>query len=239
MVVIVGAGYSGLICARNLIDLGYSVRLFDFKKAGGELAILSKIPELKEHYGSFIDEMNSALEGLNVEKGCVISTNPVKILTPKGVEIVEDKAIIATGAVDRNPWVLGKRPAGIFSPETAIKLISEGYKIGNSFLIAGNDEVLELLATHLSKNHRVERVKSTEVYVHGSQRVEKVEVEGEEFKCDTLILFRGRKTFNPRNLLGDLVGNAVVCGYDYSLVRKNVREFIKRFVANSNPFSKA
>ncbi|MEM2120532.1 MAG: FAD-dependent oxidoreductase [Archaeoglobaceae archaeon] len=238
MVVIVGAGYSGLICARNLIDFGYSVRLFDFRKAGGELAIFSKIPELKEHYESFVDEMKSVLGDLNVEKGCVISTDPLRILTPKGVEIVDDKAIIATGAVDRNPWVYGKRPAGIFSPETAIKLISEGYKIGNSFLIAGDGEVLELLATHLSKNHKVERVKSTEVYVHGNKRVEKVEVEGEEFKCDTLILFRGRKTFNPKNLLGDLVGNAVVCSYDYSLVRKNVREFIKKFTASPNLFSR-
>lgn len=226
MVVIVGAGYSGLICAKNLIDLGYKVRIFEFKKIGGELAVFGKIPELEAHYESFISEMTSALEEVKVEKGCVVSTNPIKVLTPSGIELLEEKAIIATGAVDRNPWVLGKRPAGIFSPETAIKLISEGYRVGNSFLIAGDCEILDLLASHLSKNHEVERVRSTEVYVYGNKRVEKVEVEGEEFKCDTLILFRGRKTFNPKKLVGYLVGNAVVCGYDYSLVRKNVKEFV-------------
>lgn len=226
MVVIVGAGYSGLLCARKLINLGYSVRIFDFKAPGGELAVFSKIPELKEHYESFINEMKLALEDLRVEKGCVVATNPLKILTPKGVEIINDKAIIATGAVDFNPWVFGKRPAGIFSPETAIKLIADGYKIGTRFLLAGQGEILDLLEVILSKDFEVERTISTEVYVHGSKRVERVEAEGREFRCDTLILFRGRKPFNPRNLLGDLVGNAVVCGYDYSAVRKNVEEFI-------------
>ncbi len=227
MVVIVGAGYSGLICAKRLAELGYNLRIFDFKKPGGELAIFGKIPELEEHYERFLDEMKSTLEDLRVEKGCVVSTNPLKVLTPSGVEVIKDAAIIATGAVDRNPWVFGKRPAGIFSPETAIKLISEGYKIGNSFLIAGEGEILDLLEKILSKDYKVERVRSTEVYVHGSKRVERIEVEGREFWCDTLILFRGRKTFNPKNLDGPLIGNAVVCGYDYSLVRKNVEEFIK------------
>ncbi|MFN3384096.1 MAG: hypothetical protein ACK401_04290 [Archaeoglobaceae archaeon] len=227
MVVIVGAGYSGLICAKRLIELGYNPRIFEFKKVGGELAIFSKIPELEEYYGSFLDEMKSILGDLNVAKGCVVSTNPVKVLTPRGTEVIRDEAIIATGAVDRNPWVFGKRPAGIFSPETAIKLISEGYKIGNSFLLAGEGKILDLLERILSKDYKVEREKSTDVYVHGNKRVERVEVEGKEFRCDTLILFRGRKTFNPKNLNGHLIGNAVVCGYDYSLVRKNVEEFIK------------
>lgn len=226
MVVIAGAGYSGLLCAKKLIELGYSVRIFDYKAPGGELVVFSKIPELKEHYGTFINEMKSALDDLRVEKGCVVATNPVKVLTPKGVEIINDKAIIATGAVDCNPWVFGKRPAGIFSPETAIKLIAEGYKIGAKFLLAGQSEILDLLEAVLLKDFEVERTKSTDVYVHGRKRVEKVEAEGREFKCDTLILFRGRKAFNPRNLHGDLVGNAVVCGYDYSAVRKNVEEFI-------------
>ncbi|MEM0330216.1 MAG: FAD/NAD(P)-binding oxidoreductase [Archaeoglobaceae archaeon] len=226
MVVIAGAGYSGILCAKKLLDLGFSVRIFDYKEPGGELAVFSKIPEFKEHYESFINEMKSALGYLKVEKGCVVSTNPVKVLTPKGVEIINDKVIIATGAVDCNPWVFGKRPPGIFSPETAIKLIAEGYKIGTKFLLAGQSEVLNLLELVLSKDFEVERTRSAEVYVHGDKRVEKVEAEGREFRCDTLILFRGRKTFNPKSLIGDLVGNAVVCGYDYSAVRKNVEEFI-------------
>ncbi|MCS7130465.1 MAG: hypothetical protein NZ872_03495 [Archaeoglobaceae archaeon] len=226
MVLIAGAGYSGLLCAKKLLDLGYSVRIFDFKKTGGELAVFNRIPEFREHYGSFIEEMKSILNEVKVEKGCVISTNPIRILKPNGIEFVSDEAIIATGAVDCSPWVFGKRPAGIFSPETVIKLIADGYKIGKSFLLAGESVALDLLEKVLSKNFEVEKVKSIEVYVYGDKRVERVEVNGEEFKCDALILFRGRKTFNPKNLQGDLIGNAVVCDYDYSAVRKNVEEFI-------------
>ncbi|MCX8172158.1 MAG: hypothetical protein N3D09_00900 [Archaeoglobaceae archaeon] len=226
MVVIVGAGYSGILCAEKLISIGYNVRIFDFKKPGGELAIFEKISELKENYSRFIEEMRAAIDGVKVEKGCVISTNPIKVLKPGGVEIINDRAIIATGAVDRNPWVFGKRPAGIFSPETAIKLISDGYKIGKKFLLAGEDKILDLLDSVLSKNFEVERIKSTDVFVCGEKRVEKVYSEGVEFKCDTLILFRGRKTFNPRNLSGEFVGNAVVCGYDYFLIKKSVEELI-------------
>lgn len=226
MVVIVGAGYSGLICAKKLTDAGLKVRIFDFGKPGGELSTFSKIPELREHYEEFIDEMSSAMSEVDVEKGCVISTNPIKVLTSKGMQVINDSAIIATGAVDRNPWTYGKRPAGIFSPETAIKLISYGYKIGSKILLAGEDKILDILEKVLCVDYDVERTKSTEVYVEGNKRVESVEADGEKFKCDTLILFRGRRTFNPKNLSGEVVGNALVCSYDYSLVKKNVEDFV-------------
>jgi len=226
MVVIVGAGYSGLLCAKKFKDRGLKARVFDFREPGGELLVFTRIPEFREHYGRFIDEMNSALSEIEVERGCVVSVNPIKVLTPKGIEIIKDSAVIATGAVDCNPWTYGKRPPGVFSPETAIKLIAYGYSIGRKILLAGEDKILDLLEVALSKNCEVERTKATEVYVEGDRRVDSVEADGEKFKCDTLILFRGRKSFNPRNLQGDLVGNAVVKGYDYSLVKKSVEDFI-------------
>jgi hypothetical protein len=226
MVVIVGAGYSGLLCAKKLKDRGVNAKVFDFREPGGELLVFARIPEFREHYGKFIDEMNSALSEIEVEKGCVVSTNPIKVLTPKGIEIINDSAIIATGAVDCNPWTYGKRPPGVFSLENAIKLIAYGYCIGRKILLAGEDKILDLLETVLGRNCEVERTKATEVYVEGERRVESVEAGGEKFKCDTLILFRGRKSFNPKNLQGDFVGNAVVKGYDYSLVKKSVEDFI-------------
>ncbi len=226
MVVIVGAGYSGLLCAKKLKERGLKVRVFDFREPGGELLIFNKIVEFREHYGKFIDEMNSAISEIEVEKGCVVSANPIKVLTPKGIEIINDSAVIATGAVDCNPWTYGKRPPGVFSPETAIKLIAYGYSIGRKILLAGEDKILDLLEEVLCKKYEVERTNSTEVYVDGDKRVQSVEASGEEFKCDTLILFRGRKTFNPKNLQGELVGNALVKGYDYSLVKKSVEDFI-------------
>ncbi|MEM2176651.1 MAG: hypothetical protein QXN34_04890 [Archaeoglobaceae archaeon] len=228
MVVIVGAGYSGIICAKFLKEMGHNFRIFDYKAPGGEIAIFSKIPELNEQYLEFIDEMKAAMKILNIERGCVLSTNPLRVLSTKGVEILNEKAIIATGAVDKNPVVFGKRPAGIFSLETAIKLIAAGYRIGKKILIAGNDKILDILEIALAKNYKVERTEKTDIYVHGSKRVERVECDGKEFECDTVIVYRGRKTFNPRNLSGELIGNAVVCCYDYSKVRKNVLDFINR-----------
>lgn len=226
MVVIVGAGYSGLLCAKKLTDAGLKLRIFDFREPGGELLTFSKISELREHYREFIDEMNSAMSEITVEKGCVVSTNPIKVLTSKGVQIINDSAIIATGAVDCSPWTYGKRPAGIFSPETAIKLISDGYKIGSKILLAGEDKILDLLEKVLCRHYDVERTKSTEIYVEGDKRVESVKAGGEKFKCDTLILFRGRKIFNPKNLEGEVVGNAMVRSYDYSLIKKSVGDFV-------------
>jgi len=226
MVVIVGAGYSGILCAKMLAELGIKVRIFDFREPGGELLSFAKIPEFREHYGRFLEEMGSEMEEIKVEKGCVVSTNPVRVLTSVGVQVLSEPAVIATGAVDCSPWVYGKRPAGIFSPETAIKLIASGYRIGKKILLAGEDRILDLLEAVLSKECEVERTKSTEVYVHGDKRIELVEAEGSEFKCDTLILFRGRRMFNPRNLQGDVIGNALVRGYDYSAVRKSVEDFI-------------
>jgi thioredoxin reductase len=226
MVVIVGAGYSGLLCAKRLKERGVKVRVFDFREPGGELLVFTKIPEFREHYGKFIDEMNSAISEVEVERGCVVSANPVKVLTPRGIEIINDSAVIAAGAVDCNPWTYGKRPPGVFSPETAIKLIAYGYSIGRRILLAGEDKVLDLLETVLGRKCEVERTESTEVYVEGDKRVQSVEADGEEFKCDTLILFRGRKTFNPKNLQGELIGNAIVKGYDYSSVKKSVEDYI-------------
>ncbi len=126
--------------------------------------------------------------------------------------------------------VYGKRVAGIFTLETAVKLLATGKRIGNKVLVlTRRDEgVLNALEEHLvSKDYEVEFLKSeSPAEVYGSKRVERVEIDGKSVACDTLIVYGGRLPFNPRNLRGELVGNVVECTYDYEKVEKNVQRIM-------------
>ncbi len=232
MVVIVGAGYAGISVAEKLREKGITARVYDMMGKGGELAAFAKIEELRERYAKFIE----TIEGSDVEvtKGCVISTHPLKVISPRGIETYSAECFfICTGAVDMTPAaseVYGKRVAGIFTPETAIKLLARGKRIGSKVLILTrkDESMLSALEEHLiSKDYDVEVVKSkSPAEVHGSKRVERVEVDGESIACDTFVVYGGRVPFNPRNLKGELAGNVVECTYDYEKVEKNVQRIM-------------
>lgn len=126
--------------------------------------------------------------------------------------------------------VYGKRVAGIFTLETAIRLLAMGKRIGNKVLILVRREegIFKALEEHLiSKNYEVELLKSkSPAEVYGGKRVERVEIDGESIVCDTLIVYGGRMPFNPKNLKGELAGNVVECTYDYEKVEKNVQRIM-------------
>ncbi|WP_202318870.1 NAD(P)/FAD-dependent oxidoreductase [Archaeoglobus neptunius] len=231
---VVGAGYAGLRVARALTDMGFDAILYDAGVVGGELRIFEKLEEFKDQYGEFISEINELSEDLDVRKGCVLSTVPFKVLSARGVETCDAKAVICTGATDLTPAasrVYGKRVAGIYTLETALRLLAFGFRIGSRVLVlarTGGEVVDTASSQFVSMDYDVEVVNSTEpAEVFGRKRVERVEVDGEEFRADTLVVYGGRKPFNPRNLNGLMAGNIVECTYDYSAVRKNVDEIIR------------
>jgi hypothetical protein len=202
------------------------------KGKGGELAEFARIEELRDYYGKFIERIEES--DVEVIKGCVVSTYPLKVISPRGVETGKAEGyFICTGAVDITPAaseVYGKRVAGIFTPETAVKLLSMGKRIGKKVLVLARKEegIFKALEEHLlSKDYEVEFIRSeSPAEVYGSKRVERVEIDGESIVCDTLVVYGGRMPFNPRNLKGELAGNIVECTYDYEKVEKNVQRIM-------------
>ncbi|AAB89927.1 MULTISPECIES: FAD/NAD(P)-binding oxidoreductase [Archaeoglobus] len=232
MVVVVGGGYAGILMAERLREKGVVAKVYDMRGKGGELAEFARIEELRDYYGKFIEVIEES--DVEVTKGCVVSTYPLKVISPRGVETGKAEGyFICTGAVDLTPAaseVYGKRVAGIFTLETAIRLLAMGKRIGNKVLILVRREegIFKALEEHLiSKNYEVELLKSkSPAEVYGGKRVERVEIDGESIVCDTLIVYGGRMPFNPKNLKGELAGNVVECTYDYEKVEKNVQRIM-------------
>ncbi len=232
MVVVVGAGYAGISVAEKLREEGVEAKVYEMRGKGGELAEFARIEEFKEYYAKYIEKVEES--EVEVIKGCVVSTNPFKVISPRGLEVgEEDNFFICTGAVDLTPAaseIYGKRVAGIYTLETAIRLLAMGKRIGNKVLvIARKDEgILKPLENHLAdRDYEVEVLVSKEpAEVYGSRRVERVEVGGESISCGALVVYGGRVPFNPKNLKGKLAGNVVECTYDYEKVEKNVQSIM-------------
>ncbi|MBO8179075.1 MAG: NAD(P)/FAD-dependent oxidoreductase [Archaeoglobus sp.] len=232
MVVVVGAGYAGISVAEKLREKGVEAKVYDMRGKGGELAEFAKIDELKEYYAKYIEKVDES--EVEVIKGCVVSTNPFKVISPQGLEVKkEDGFFICTGAVDLTPAaseIYGKRVAGIYTLETAIRLLAMGKRIGNKVLVVARKEedILKPLERYLvEKDFEVEVLLSKEpAEVYGSRRVERVEIGGESVSCDALVVYGGRIPFNPKNLKGKLAGNVVECTYDYEKVEKNVQSIM-------------
>lgn len=229
MVVVVGAGYAGLTLAERLMKEGIEVEVYDMNGRGGEIAEFSAIEEVAEYYEKFLRKIEE--NDVKVVRGCVVSTSPFKVISPRGVEIRDEKEFfICTGATDLTPAaseVYGKRVAGIYTLETALKLLAMGKRIGKKVLILSRKEegILAALELHLTtQDYEVEvRHSTSPAEVYGSKRVERVELDGETVICDTLIVYGGRKPFNPGNLKGELAGNIVECCYDYKKVDENIQ----------------
>ncbi|WP_290623517.1 MULTISPECIES: NAD(P)/FAD-dependent oxidoreductase [unclassified Archaeoglobus] len=232
MVAIIGAGYAGLTVAEKLLEEGINATVYDLKGKGGELAVFARIEELRELYEKFIERIEESQ--VDVVRGFVASTNPLRIVSDRGVEVKEEKEVfVCTGAVDLTPAaseVYGKRPAGIYTLETAIRLLADRRRIGNRVLILSrkDERIIGAMESHLTgKDYEVEVLHSEEpVEVYGNKRVERVEIAGESVPCDTLIIYGGRKPFNPRKLEGKLAGNVVECTYDYEKVYRNVQRIM-------------
>jgi NADPH-dependent 2,4-dienoyl-CoA reductase/sulfur reductase-like enzyme len=233
--VVVGGGYAGLMCGKKLIDEGYKTLIFEMREIGGELSIFSKLSDFKEKYEKFIEEVKELRKEVPVEIGTVIKSKPVIVNSESGLKRLEArKIVLCTGAADIAPAklnILGKRLAGIYTLENALKLLADNMKIGNKVLLAGNDKILELAESQLYRAGCEVEFSELEgdINVMGKSRVEGVEINGREYKCDTLVVYGGREPFNPLKLKGQPVGNISACTYDYEIVKKNVENFISSF----------
>ncbi|MCS7121321.1 MAG: NAD(P)/FAD-dependent oxidoreductase [Archaeoglobaceae archaeon] len=233
--VVVGAGYAGLMCGKKLTEKGLNTLIFEMRESGGELVVFSKLDYFREKYEKYIKEVEELKSLLSVEKGTVIKSKPVIVSGENGLKRLDArKVLICTGAADLLPLKLNflrKKMNGIYTLDNALRLIAEKNRIGEKILIAAKNEEVVKIAEQLflSLNYNVETVEiSGEINVFGKERVESVEAGGENFKCDTLVIYKGREAFNPLKLRGTPVGNIVTCTYNYSKVESNVKNFLAK-----------
>ncbi len=233
--VVVGAGYAGLLCGKKLIDEGFNILVFDMRQSGGELLVFSKLSDFRARYEKYIEEMEELRKEVPVERGTVIKSKPVIINSENGLKRFDARRIIVcTGAADVAPArlnVLGKRVAGIYTLDNALRLMAENMKIGNKILLATmEDEIVKIAEEQFYRlGYDVELAKlEGSINVIGKSRVEGVEIGGEKYSCDALVVYGGREPFNPLKLRGTPVGNVVTCTYDYAKVEENVKSFISK-----------
>uniref|UniRef100_A0A7J2TH37 FAD-binding protein n=1 Tax=Archaeoglobus fulgidus TaxID=2234 RepID=A0A7J2TH37_ARCFL len=234
--VIIGAGYAGLHCAEKLMEKGLKTLIFDMREAGGEMAVFSKLGVFAEKYDKYIKKIEEIKKSIPVEIGTVIKSKPVIVNTKNGLKRFEARrALLCTGASDSLPMklnILSKKISGIYSLDQALRIISEGKRIGNKILfVCKKEPVIEIAKElFLENDYSLEIVDVSEkIEVIGDKKVEEVEVEGVKYKCDALVFYNGREPFNPLKLKGTPVGNIVVCSYDYSKVEEHVKNFLSKF----------
>lgn len=233
--VVIGAGYAGLKCADALMDKGFKTLVFDMRGSGGEIGVFSKLSDFSSKYEKYIQEVEELKKDIPVDIGTVIKSKPVIVNSGNGLKRFEAKRVLlCTGATDVAPAklnVLGKRVSGIYTLETALKLISEEKRIGNKILFAvKKDRVVEIAESQLYRfGYDVELAElQDDISVIGKERVEGVEIGGKTYSCDALIVYGGRSPFNPLKLRGTPVGNIITCTYDYSKVEENVKNFLSK-----------
>jgi NADPH-dependent 2,4-dienoyl-CoA reductase/sulfur reductase-like enzyme len=235
--IIAGGGYSGVLLSELLSEEGFDVVVADQYIRGGEIGLFSRLPVFRDYYNEFIAEYRDM--GADFLKAVVRDVEGNEryevTLLINGMKRREkfDFAFICTGCYDKNYFlsgIYGMRPAGIFSLQNALELIARGYRIGRDVLIFGEDRVLEVLEEMLVKlRYSTNLQGGDEVIVRGRERVESVLIDGEEFRCDTLIYYAGREEFNPFKLPGIKAGNINAKSYDYGNVKEDVLRVFKEF----------
>ncbi|MEM0214675.1 MAG: FAD-dependent oxidoreductase [Archaeoglobaceae archaeon] len=233
--VVIGAGYAGLHCAKKLLEKGFEILVFDMRCPGGELEVFSRLGSFAERYSKYIEEINELKKEISVDSGTVIKSKPVIVNSKNGLKRFEARrAILCSGAVDSAPVrlnVLRKKMSGIYTLDQSLRILAEDKKLGEKILIAGKREaIVDLMEMQLEEmGYEFDFVEAGEdLEIMGTERINSIKVNGEEYKCDTLIFYNGREPFNPLKLKGTPVGNVAVCSYDYSKVEENVKNFLAK-----------
>lgn len=233
--VVVGAGYSGLMCGKKLIEKGFNTLVFEMREVGGELSTFAKLSDFRAKYEKYIEKVEQLSQEVPVEKGTVIKSKPVIVSSETGLKRLESKkVIICTGATDVAPArlnVLGKKIGGIYTLENALRLMAGNTRLGKKILfVTKEDKIVSVAEEQFYRlDYEVELVKlEGDINIIGKDHVEAVEVGGEKYSCDALVIYGGREPFNPLKLRGTPVGNVISCTYDYSKVEENVKNFVSK-----------
>ncbi len=227
-IVVIGGGYSGILLGGILTEKGFEPVILDSFCKGGEIGIFSQLEVLREHYSEFIEEYKTLQPQLQILKTTALKVEKGEYWKVKTLEseIVSEIVFLCTGCYDVRPFgckIFGTRPAGIFTLQNALDLISRGYRIGKDVLLYGNDRFLEVVEEMMKKEgYDCQIVEGREAEVFGIERVEGVRVDDEVFECDTFVHFCGREEFNPLGLEGIKAGNINSKTYDYERVRRDV-----------------
>lgn len=221
---IIGGGLSGLTLARNLLDMGFDVKVVETRGRVGGISILDA------EAMSIIDRI---IGDITVEKysTAVRVSGLVKIVSSRGVEDVK-LGVTATGFRVLTPIelnIVGDRPAGIYPYHTVLDLITENLAPGRYVALYGLNRYSVLLARQLLNYVRkvyivdpqsvsshevseIEVLKGNVRRVKGTGRLSHILVDGNIVEVDTLIL----AMFKPWNPFPELpaVGHAVLEVYD-------------------------
>ncbi len=224
VIIVAGAGLSGLALARELLDRGFQVRVLELRSRTGGISIIDGDAR------SLLDKLSDV--PVEVEKAVVRVGGRTLAVSRSGVEEVV-RGITATGSRIPSPaelGILGDRPSGVFPFHVALDLIMEGLSIGKKIAIYGYNRYSVLLAEKLleagarktyiiapertptrTPDH-IEVLEGRVRRVRGAARIESIQVGDRVLEVDALVI-AVFKTWNPFPNF-DVVGHAAIEVYE-------------------------
>lgn len=141
-VCIIGGGPAGMEAARVLALRNHRVTLFEKEKELGGLLRYATVPDFKAELRSYLAYLKTQVKKLGVE----ILLNQPGTLESIG-KIKPDAVIVATGSSMPVPEIPGARKPFV---TTAIKLLSEEFKVGERVVVGGGAAMGCEIAAHLA-----------------------------------------------------------------------------------------
>lgn len=227
---IVGAGLAGLTLASELSKYDVKYRLIESRDYAGGIHILDE---------GLMNDITKMVNNVNVQfKSTLLSINNRSIIVSEGgvEDVINDVIIIATGFRVMTPMELniyGDRPAGVYTFHAVIDLLRYGLLPGHDVVVYGDNNYALSLTKELIKRgvnafmispRTMEGITQEIIkigyvkYIKGSSRVEKILVNNEWVKADTLVI----SMFKPYNPIPSYpaIGQAAINTYEPGIVKK-------------------
>ena len=244
VIVIAGAGLSGLMLARELLDRGFQVRVLELRRRVGGISVID------EDARRILDKLSDI--PVELEKAIVRVGGRTLAVSRSSVEEVV-RGVTATGFRVPSPaelGILGDRPSGVFPFHVALDLTMEGLSIGRRIAIYGYNRYSVLLAgklleagareiyiiapekTPAKTPDHIEVLEGRVRRVRGVARVESVLVGDRILEVDTLVIAMF-KTWNPFPNF-DVVGHAAVEVYEPQALVETSKLLAESIACESN-----
>lgn len=241
---VVGAGLAGLTLASEFMKYGVDFEVFEYRDYAGGVHILDN---------KLLSEIMEITKNININYGASllsINNKPIIVSRKGSMDVIGKSLIIATGfrvmtLVELG--IYGDRPAGIYTFHAAVDLIRSGLLPGRNVVVYGDNNYALLLAKKLigmgesvlmvtpkeikdasNENVRIGRVK----YVKGTYRVEKILIDDEWVKADTLII----SMFKPHNPMPNYpaIGQAVIETYEAEVIKESAKIMAKELISTDD-----